>query len=322
MKEKRVFLISVAVFLAIQIAGGVIICLFLDSWSDRAAFGDMFGAVSALFSGLALAGLIWTIYLQQRQLGMQNEELSITREELRHLQEAQKQSDAILKEQTQALVRVAEIDALLLIPVIELDYVLEPDRGLKVQLRNMGNMVAQDVQIVSICYYDKEIMPAYKFLSTYVSQRNIGKKAHLVENDRGFYGVRDHFHYKVLSAKSQIIAPVYVPTDFLDGFYTLLQFRDVQGNNYCRVLWHYTMNEYRSTGKYILGSTLPIALTKVPRLIWDEQHLMCWHEDDGPVPDYISEWNGMWPATISCIFLKTADIHSISWEGRGEWSPI
>lgn len=37
-----------------------------DLWTERAQFGDMFGAVSALFSGLAFAGILFTIYLKGR----------------------------------------------------------------------------------------------------------------------------------------------------------------------------------------------------------------------------------------------------------------
>ena len=45
-------------------------------------FGDMFGMANALFSGLALGGVVWALVIQQRQLGIQREELSLTRNEL------------------------------------------------------------------------------------------------------------------------------------------------------------------------------------------------------------------------------------------------
>jgi len=49
---------------------------------DRGTYGDMFGAVNSLFSGLAFAGLIFTIYLQKNELGLQRKELELTRLEL------------------------------------------------------------------------------------------------------------------------------------------------------------------------------------------------------------------------------------------------
>lgn len=47
---------------------------------DRGTFGDMFGAVNALFSGMAFAGLICTLIVQMRELKAQREELSLTRD--------------------------------------------------------------------------------------------------------------------------------------------------------------------------------------------------------------------------------------------------
>ena len=49
---------------------------------DRGTFGDKFGAVNALFSGLAFAGLIFTIVLQRKELSLQREELKLTRTEM------------------------------------------------------------------------------------------------------------------------------------------------------------------------------------------------------------------------------------------------
>ncbi|MFT7109909.1 MAG: hypothetical protein ACI843_001576 [Psychrobacter glaciei] len=45
---------------------------------DRGTFGDMFGAVNALFSGLAFAGLICTLLIQKDELSEQRKELALT----------------------------------------------------------------------------------------------------------------------------------------------------------------------------------------------------------------------------------------------------
>jgi len=70
--------------------GGVVVLFFLNmsliwvkndpTW--RGTFGDQFGAVNALFSGLAFAGLIYTIILQRRDLKLQRNDLRLQREEL------------------------------------------------------------------------------------------------------------------------------------------------------------------------------------------------------------------------------------------------
>lgn len=49
--------------------------------NERGTIGDMFGSINALFSGLALAGIILTILLQRRELKLQREELRDTRKE-------------------------------------------------------------------------------------------------------------------------------------------------------------------------------------------------------------------------------------------------
>lgn len=56
--------------------------LLLKNCEDRGSFGDMFGGVSALFSGLAFAGVIYAIVLQKKDLGIQSQELNFTRQEL------------------------------------------------------------------------------------------------------------------------------------------------------------------------------------------------------------------------------------------------
>ncbi|OCK42684.1 hypothetical protein BA195_13910 [Tenacibaculum soleae] len=51
--------------------------------SERGAFGDKFGFINSLFSGLALTGIIISIYFQQKELSLQREELIETREEFK-----------------------------------------------------------------------------------------------------------------------------------------------------------------------------------------------------------------------------------------------
>ena len=47
---------------------------FIDEPTNQGTFGDMFGAVNALFSGLAFAGLIVTLLYQKEELKLQREE--------------------------------------------------------------------------------------------------------------------------------------------------------------------------------------------------------------------------------------------------------
>jgi hypothetical protein len=79
--------------LGIYIIGAISVLVIIGLWSytycelkdmpsaDRGTLGDMFGTVNALFSGLAFAGIIFTILLQRKELGYQRKELRETRAE-------------------------------------------------------------------------------------------------------------------------------------------------------------------------------------------------------------------------------------------------
>ena len=51
--------------------------------NNAGEFGDQFGAATALFSGLAFAGIIITIWIQGKELELQRRELELTRDEIR-----------------------------------------------------------------------------------------------------------------------------------------------------------------------------------------------------------------------------------------------
>tara|TARA_B100000676_G_C18039941_1_gene824254 strand:- start:1074 stop:1550 length:477 start_codon:yes stop_codon:yes gene_type:complete len=86
-KLRRIAIIAVSgIISAIAIYGLLIVFL---SWPitlgniDKAGvFGDSFGILTSLFSGLAFAGIVITILLQRNELALQRAELMDTRKEL------------------------------------------------------------------------------------------------------------------------------------------------------------------------------------------------------------------------------------------------
>jgi hypothetical protein len=76
---------------------GLGIWWLMPTWETRGAFGDMFGAANALFSGVALAGLVYAILLQRQELGLQRRELETTRHELRRSADAQEYEHRLLQ---------------------------------------------------------------------------------------------------------------------------------------------------------------------------------------------------------------------------------
>lgn len=88
MKEKND---NLAIYIKGAIAVLIIILLWLSTYfllkdfqpEERGTLGDMFGTINALFSGLAFAGIIFTILLQKKELGYQRDELKQTRQEFK-----------------------------------------------------------------------------------------------------------------------------------------------------------------------------------------------------------------------------------------------
>ncbi|MFE4709501.1 hypothetical protein ACFRAM_01395 [Paenibacillus sp. NPDC056722] len=80
-----------------------VINLFTGIWlkDDGGTFGDMFGAVNALFSGLAFAGLIFTIMLQRKDLALQYRTLELQLKEMKEQSDSSKETTNQLERQQQ-----------------------------------------------------------------------------------------------------------------------------------------------------------------------------------------------------------------------------
>ena len=97
---------------AAWLVSGVSIYFSIGSWDGPGTFGDMFGAINALFSGLAFAGIIFTILLQREELKLQRKELELTREEISRTASAQEASQKELSKQAETLQKTAQINAI------------------------------------------------------------------------------------------------------------------------------------------------------------------------------------------------------------------
>lgn len=77
--------------------------LFIKDSTWRGTFGDQFGAVNALFSGLAFTGLIYTIILQRRDLEIQRHDLKLQREEIALNRKEMEEQTAEFEKQNETL---------------------------------------------------------------------------------------------------------------------------------------------------------------------------------------------------------------------------
>jgi hypothetical protein len=102
-------------FIIVTLAWGcsyLAMLLFISDWNERGTFGDSFGAINSLFSGLAFAGIIYTITLQKQELSLQRQELADTRIELRRSADAQEKSEEAFKKQIEVMNLSARLNAL------------------------------------------------------------------------------------------------------------------------------------------------------------------------------------------------------------------
>ena len=85
---------------------GFFVYIGFEDYSTRGQSGDMFGGITALFSGLAFAGLIYTLFIQKKELQYQREELSRlvdeqsqTKEHLETQAQQMKQQSSFIEQQ-------------------------------------------------------------------------------------------------------------------------------------------------------------------------------------------------------------------------------
>lgn len=141
MKHFLKIFLPVAVFIIVAwLAWWVLVSKSYDDMPSRGQVGDLFGGVNALFSGLALAGVVTAVVLQSHELGLQRiamqaqltementrieislqreqislqrEELKLTREELKRTAEASEESAKALGAQIKMQIHGARLQGL------------------------------------------------------------------------------------------------------------------------------------------------------------------------------------------------------------------
>jgi len=111
-KSQKTFVRIIALVVLGWIVSIPILCLLFDKPVTVGEFGDMFGAINSLFSGLAFAGVIYAIILQKEELRLQRKELEMTRKELSRTAEAQEKSEEVLSAQADSLRLTAKLNGL------------------------------------------------------------------------------------------------------------------------------------------------------------------------------------------------------------------
>ena len=101
-KMSKSLICIIFVILVVFIWGGfwyLIDINIIDS-NERGVFGDKFGAINSLFSGLAFVGLIVTLRYQKEELELQRQELAETRKELEGQKKEFEEQNKIMRRQS------------------------------------------------------------------------------------------------------------------------------------------------------------------------------------------------------------------------------
>jgi len=73
--ENATTIVVVQVILILWLLSWIFVKVYYDNdWTVSGQWGDSFGAINALFSGLTIVGLVYTIILQRHQIGLQQQE--------------------------------------------------------------------------------------------------------------------------------------------------------------------------------------------------------------------------------------------------------
>ncbi|MGA0384222.1 MAG: hypothetical protein ACO3L1_04400 [Flavobacteriaceae bacterium] len=102
----------VGLTIAVWFFSAIAIMYFIDDWGARGTFGDLFGAVNALFSGLAFAGLLYSLLENKRQIMAQQEELMLNRQELLKARKIQEKTEKAIEAQVSQMKNTARLSGL------------------------------------------------------------------------------------------------------------------------------------------------------------------------------------------------------------------
>ena len=89
--------------LGVWVAYAVLSLVYFQDLGKAGQFGDMFGGVNALFSGLALIGVVVAIFYQRSELKLQRKELELTRQEMECQREELRGQKEVMSKQYESM---------------------------------------------------------------------------------------------------------------------------------------------------------------------------------------------------------------------------
>lgn len=281
--EKLILLIIIAWLLS-----GVIIWYIFNDWTKSGPFGDTFGAINSLFSGLALAGIIYTIFLQKNELELQRKELKYTRKELKRTANAQEQSAKMMNEQ----IRLSNLPFL--------QYHSQVLKGKKcLMISNQSDNPTFDIDIWLFLTELDSSYPLSEFIDDWIKDDHEVKikPKDLIDGD--LYGICERAIYHSFPRNKKIIIPIDYPIG--NGTFEIyVQYRDNLGHNYSQKI--YFMGNKYDGNPFQDAISEPNFPTVTERVDFTHENLT---EED--VPEIAQDLVNLKNVSIFCSYLKNRD---------------
>lgn len=197
-------------------------------------------------------------------------------------------------------------------PEIDSGHGLLPDRNgepasggsnsLALEVFNISNVPAYDVHVSLIGAYTEESMGIATFLRTHVQSRH--RKYPLQSDKVGYYGVRNAVRLSLLPTQQKIVLSLPFPVQPVD-VYTLVQYRELSGNNYYQVCCFSAIDD---SGAYRANILEPSEIQTMERLhlfdledfvLPESTHLEGSIDAKGDLPYYLADFIDLWNHSIS-----------------------
>lgn len=179
----------------------------------------------------------------------------------------------------------------------------ETEEGLSLEVFNISNVPAYDVHISLIGAYTEENLGIATFLRTHVQPRH--RKYPLQSDKVGYYGIRNAIRLSLLPTQQKIVLSLPFPIQPVD-VYTLVQYRELSGENYYQVCCFSAIDE---SGAYRANILEPTEIQTMLRLhLFDLEDFTIpeTQPDKEELPYYLTDFIDLWNHSISSRLMIDA----------------
>lgn len=175
--------------------------------------------------------------------------------------------------------------------------------SLALEVFNISNVPAYDIHVSLIGAYTEESLGIATFMRTHVQPRH--RKYPLQSDKVGYYGVRNALRLSLLPTQQKIVLRLPFPIQPVD-VYTLVQYRELSGQNYYQVCCFSAID---SSGAYRANILEPSNIQRMERLhLFDIEDFTLPDTGDGKddLPYYLADFIDLWNHSISSRLMLKA----------------